>query len=311
MRRSLLVSALAIVCGALTAHSQENPEDRPPDQVDLSSPEVVIPFQLVKGRPIVDVTLDGKGPFPFILDTGAGGTVIGADVADELQLPKVGETRIGDPIHPHGMVARTVRVGKVAIGGATFSPVVATAMDDPMLREHTSSRGVLGMPLFANVLLTVDYKKSEIRVTRGELPDANGKDVVPYKSIMGIRVPITVGVLELDADLDTGSPAALSLPDTYMDRLPLEGKPVEIGRARTVTSEFAVYAATLKGDVRIGGYRLENPSLRFNKLPIANIGGEVLGRFAITIDQKNRRIRFAPQEGEPHAGAASGGAAGR
>jgi hypothetical protein len=77
-----------------------------------------------------------------------------------------------------------------------------------------------------------------------------------------------------------------------MEKLPLDGKPVEVGRARTVSSEFVVHGASLRGTLAIGSFRIENPKLRFNALPVPNIGGELLGRFAVTIDQKNRRIRF-------------------
>jgi len=266
-----------------------------------------------KGRPVVEVGIDGKGPFPFVLDTGAGGTVLGSDLASELALPEAGETRIGDPINPHAITDKRVRIGRLTLGGATFSDMTATSMDNPVLREHLGARGVLGMPVFAELLLTLDFARAEVRMGRGQLPSPDGKEVVAYRAGFGgtIRVPITVGPLELEADLDSGSPAAVSLPNEYMDRLPLEGKPVEIGRARTVTSEFVVHGATLKGAVQIGGHRLENPRLRFNQLPAANVGSELLRRFAITIDQKSRRIRLAESPGGIEAAGAPQGSPGR
>jgi hypothetical protein len=157
------------------------------------------------------------------------------------------------------------------------------------------------MPLFGEILLTLDYSEGQLRIARGELPDPDGKEVLGFQRAHGIRVPITVGPVTIDADVDTGSPAAVSLPEEYMEKLPLEGKPVQVGKARTVTAEFPVYGATLKGAVQIGAHRLENPSLRFNRLPNANLGGEVLGRFAITIDQRNRRIRFTEKPSGPAA----------
>ncbi|MGH9369032.1 MAG: retropepsin-like aspartic protease [Thermoanaerobaculia bacterium] len=299
MRRSLLAAAFAVQSARLFAGPEPGPQpDRSPERVELASPEVVAPLQMVRSRPVVDVTIDGKGPFPFVLDTGAAGTVLGADLVKELELPVVGQVRIGDPINPRAIAAKQVRIDRLAVGGATFSGMVATSMENSGFQEHLGARGVLGMPVFAELLLTLDFGRSEVRVGRGELPVPDGKQVISYHAGHGgtIRVPITVGSIALAADLDSGSPRGLSLPSAYMDELPLEGKPVEVGRARTVNSEFVVYGATLKGAVKIGGHSVESPALHFNALPAANLGNEVLGRFTITIDQTNRRIRFAVGE---------------
>ena len=307
--RSNVILATAVVlavAGRLAAQHREEME-RPPEKAELAAAEVVAPFELVKGRPVVQVGIGGKGPFPFVLDTGAGGTVIEAELARELALPVFGETRIGDPIQPHGIAAKRVRMERISIGGAAFSGVPATAMEKAGFSEHLGARGVLGMPVFRNLLLTIDNGRGEIRIARGELPEPDGKEVLSYRQVFGgtFQIPIRVGPLELGADLDSGSPAGLSLPNDYMEKLPLEGKPVEVGRARTVSSEFVVHGATLSGALAIGGFRIEKPDLRFNALPVANIGNEILRRFALTIDQQNRRVRFREVE---HA-APSGGAA--
>jgi len=307
MRKTLLAVLAAGLSAAISA--AQNPgmhgEDRKPDRIELASPEVAVPMHVEKGRPIVDVTVNGKGPFPFVLDTGAGGTVLGGDLVQELGLPTIGEVQIGDPIHPHGLAAKQVKIESVAIGGLTLTNMTATSVENSGFREHLGARGVLGIPLFSDLLLTIDYAGGQVRIARGELPDSDGKEILALRPAAHglIRVPITVGALEVDADVDSGSPAAVSLPEEYMEKLPLEAKPVQIGKARTVTAEFPVYGATLKGAVQIGRHRLENPSLRFNKLPNANIGGEVLGGFAITIDQKNRRIRFVEKGSGPAAAA--------
>jgi len=306
MRRALLATLAAGLCAAISSSQDRGMmgEDQKPRRVELATPELAVPLRLESGRPVVEVVVNGKGPFPFVLDTGAGGTVLEGDLVQELALPTIGEVQIGDPIHPHGLAAKQVSIDRLAIGGLTLSDMTATAVENSGFREHLGARGVLGMPLFSELLLTIDYAGGQVRIAPGELPDPDGKEILALRPAHGlIRVPITVGAVELDADVDSGSPAAVSLPEEYMEKLPLAGKPVQIGKARTVTAEFPVYGATLKGAVQIGSHRLENPALRFNKLPNANIGGEVLGRFAITIDQKNRRIRFTEKGSQPAAAA--------
>jgi hypothetical protein len=288
---------LALAVGlpaSLFGQSPPDLADRKPEKVELASPEVVVPMEIVKGRPVIEVSIGGKGPFKFVLDTGASGTVLGSELVKELALPESGEVRMGDPINPHAISAKQVKLDRLSLGGATFSGMTATSMDRMALEQHLGARGILGMPAFSDLLLTIDFARREVRIARGELPAADGKDIVAYEQAHGalIRVPITVASIEIAADLDSGSPSGVSLPDAYMEKLPLEGKPVEVGRARTVNSEFVVRGATLKGSVRIGGHVLESPELRFNALPVANVGSQVLARFTITIDQKNRRIRF-------------------
>jgi hypothetical protein len=295
MRRSLLAVALAALWSPLLASPERDHRaaDRPV-RVELESPEVIVPLELVKNRPVLDVTIEGKGPFPFVLDTGAGGTVIDRELAEELELPVTGETRVGDPISPQHSTARRVHIERFEIGGATFFGVTAASIGHAMFHQHLGARGILGMPLFADLLLTLDYGGGSVSIGRGELSATDCKECLSYNARpYGLfRVPITVGAVELEAELDSGSPAGVSLPNGYMDALPLEGKPVEVGRARTVNSEFIVHGAILDGEVRIGGHSLERPDLRFNALPFANIGNEVLCHFVITIDQKSRRIRL-------------------
>jgi hypothetical protein len=103
-----------------------------------------------------------------------------------------------------------------------------------------------------------------------------------------------VGSISVDADLDTGSPANVSLPKKYADELTLEEAPVLVGRGRIVGGEFAIYGARAKGEIRIGSVTLATSALDLHeRLPVANVGYRALRDFAITIDQKNHRVRFA------------------
>ena len=265
----------------------------PPARVELAGAEVVVPMPLFNDRPVVEVRVDGKGPFPFVVDTGAAGTVLEEELATELGLAKTGSVRIGDPLKPHSIPASQVRIERLDIGDASFFGVGATSIAGSGFASHLGARGVLGMPLFADLLLTLDYARGELTMARGELPAPDGREVLalergPHGTL---RVPLKIADVAVEADLDSGSPAGINLPEKLEKQLPLEGSPVEIGRARTVSSEFVMRGARLAGAVELGGHRIENPRLRFSALP-ANVGFDVLCRFAMTLDQKAGRIRF-------------------
>jgi predicted methyltransferase len=72
---------------------------------------VEIPLAMVAGRPQVDVLIDGKGPYPFVLDTGASLNLIDAGVARELGLEVIGQREIGAP----GFVAVVAAGGTLAV----------------------------------------------------------------------------------------------------------------------------------------------------------------------------------------------------
>ncbi len=264
-----------------------------PASVELPAAGVAIPMRLTQGKVIVDAKINGKGPFPMFLDTGAGATVLDADLVRELGLPATGTTAVGDPANPQAIEATTVAVDRLDVGGATFSGLQALTWDRSALYAGTEGapRGVLGIPLFSSMLLTIDYPQSEVRLRRGAL-EKGGHTIGLIRSEGGIfRIPVKIGGVAVDTALDTGSPSGLSLPKRYTERLKLATPLREAGRGRTVNSEFVVYSAQVDGNLEIAGHTIASPTVVFNEvLPESHIGSRVLGSYAVTIDQKNNLV---------------------
>lgn len=309
--RALLILAFSIgIAGAqdVKTSAVKNGGDAPA-KVGFAGDQAVIPMELYGRKPVVEVKIDGKGPYKFFLDTGAGATVLDQKLADELKLPGDGTTKIGDPSDPEGIAANRNRIDALELGGATFSNFIGVSWDRSPIYKEGAPRGVLGMPLFKELLLTVDYPGKRIVISRGSLSNANGNDVLEYtyseRGLFGI--PVKIGSTEMTATLDTGSPGGISFPTEYMEKLPLADKPKEIGRARTVGGEAVIYGAKLKDKVKLGGYVFDEPDVAFfDRLVHLNIGYGFIGQFAITIDQRSRRIKFQrPAAAENSAGSAA------
>lgn len=294
-----IIYTLFFVFAAHTYISAQNNDDEmrrqdAPTEVVFAGDRAEIPLTILNKKIVVDVKLNGKGPFKFFLDTGAGITVLDQSLATELNFPVKGTTKIGDPTDPQGITANRNFIEKMEMGGTAFNNFIAVSWDRSGLYTPGSPRGVIGMPLFRNLLLTIDYPHNKVIVSKGELaagkagvfafePSAGGTFILPVK-VMGA---------EHKASLDTGSPGGISFPSSYMDKLPLDGKPVEVGRGRTVGGEAVIYGAKMNGKVTIAGYEVENPRVAFfDRLRNINLGYDVLSPFAITIDQKNRRMLF-------------------
>lgn len=72
-----------------------------------SAPEggtVPLPVEVVGGRPVIEMTIDGGGPYRFVQETGASMGVILPALADELEL-------VRQPDPDHRVVLETQRQG--------------------------------------------------------------------------------------------------------------------------------------------------------------------------------------------------------
>jgi hypothetical protein len=326
-RRSASARVLAFVLAAVPvllpaggpagAQGDQEPESIPARTIVQGT--VTAPLDVSKGQPVVEARIDGKGPFRFFLDTGAGTTVLDGDLAKELGLAILDSTRLGDPVNPQAIRAGVVKLASIEIGAARFEGVRAVTWDRSTLRPGEGApRGVLGIGVFHDVLLALDYPKSQLRLKTGMLPEADGARILAYRSPHGIPViPVSVGGRTWDAHLDSGSPSTFNLPLAEKDSVRLLTEPTEVGRGRTANTELVIYGAQLADTMRLGGYAFPQAMIRFNdRLPHANLGGGVLREFVVTLDQKNRRVRFdrtgrpASPRPAPRTGAAADSAAG-
>ncbi len=246
--------------------------------------------------PAVRAMVNGQGPFLFAIDTGGGGSArIDSALAARLGLETVGQVRSGDPSGRNSRVQNLVRVGSLEIGGARFEGLSAAVRDGGERRIGEPVDGILGFGLFEACLLTLDYPGNRVRMENGELPPADGRDVIAFTTDHGIpTVRLQVDSLWVDADVDAGSPGGFTMPQSMAAKLPLSSAPRVVGHARTASNEFEITAAELKGSVRLGGHTFPGATIGFQPLfPMANVGSRVLREFRVTFDQKNGRMRLS------------------
>jgi len=162
------------------------------------------------GRPLVDVRINGKGPYPFILDTGASVTVVSPDVLADVGL--------GDGTEP-------ARLDQLQIGDAILHDVKVARL--PVLGGRggaSAPRGVLSALAFSGYLTTIDFPRRLVTNRRGALPPPDGKRVFEYpeSEILPV-VPVRVAGREYRIHVDSGAQGGLTLPTKYQDDLPLDG----------------------------------------------------------------------------------------
>jgi predicted aspartyl protease len=108
----------------------------------------------------VTVTVDGNGPYRFVVDTGADRTVLAADVAADLGLLH------GKRVMMEGVV-RAVPTETVAVDELSFGAVRCRHLAVPVLpRAMLQADGYLGLDTLDGHRVTFDFKNHTLQVSK-------------------------------------------------------------------------------------------------------------------------------------------------
>lgn len=253
------------------------------------------------GRPAVDVTINGQGPFLFILDTGSLSMIIEDSLAKALGLEPTGTDRLGAP-GSDGVEATVYRATDFRIGEFLLDDGELVGIRGLPVRPGSAKYyGVVSFWKVGRGTTELDLSQSILRVLPDAALDASDPATLslawnppfPFPTF-----PIEIGGRRVDAHLDTGNPGDLVLDAALMDSLNLDGEPQEIGRARMIGREAAVFSARLRGDATVGGMTVHNPDVRFiERIPGANVGSGLLKNAILRIDHENDLISIVRRQG--------------
>jgi hypothetical protein len=196
---------------------------------------------------------------------------------------------------------RPGRNGDVVIDGLTLGTTTFGALRaDIMAHAPGGSDGQLGLPAFADLLLTVDFPNRQVKLEKGALPAANGRDVLALTAVGPLwGVPIDVGGEHFTGFIDTQSGDGFAMAPELARKVAFTAKPVATGSAHgPAIGEVEVTTARLAGDLAFGGYTFKQPmvasfplELRFPNFGVM-MGPPLLSKFVLTLDQKDRLVRF-------------------
>jgi predicted aspartyl protease len=131
------------------------------------------PFSLGdQGGIILDVTLNGQGPFKMLLDTGATHSAITADVAERIGARLVAQTNV---ISPTGATLRPiVAIDSMTIGPVTVDVVLPSVAPEDAFDRNRAIKGLIGQDVLAGLRYTIDFKRRVIDWHTAP-PDARGE----------------------------------------------------------------------------------------------------------------------------------------
>jgi predicted aspartyl protease len=169
---------------------------------------------------IVPVTINGSGPFDFLLDTGGTGSVIDQRLAAELSLPLAGNINL--TTHEGNMVTSLFHADSLSMAGATVRGLNLSAVNRRTY-PVAEARGVLGEDFLRNFDLLIDYKHHllQFESVPGPLADGLGGERLQlhrnglYNGELTHNRLIVIGHIGLSGDkdlrllLDSGTPIFL------------------------------------------------------------------------------------------------------
>ena len=261
-----------------------------PESSRLPMQPVSVPMNTEHGLPVIEATINSKGPYKFVFDTGAGVTLLDPSLVKELELESTGTTKIGDPSAPESIEARTFTVNSIGIGEATFEQVNVVEFGGLLGKEL---KGIIGLPTTYDALIALDYPNQTLTISRGTL--GPGKENVGFEFDQGsiIAVDIIIGDQKVKTHVDTGNMGTIAIPLKLAEKLPLKNPPQVIGRARTASGEFEIQGAPLDGTIEFAGAEFVDPMIHFNeRFDWGNIGSRLLKDYVLTIDQVNQRVNL-------------------
>lgn len=258
---------------------------------DLVQKEVNIPIDLNTQRPIINLNINGKGPYKFIFDTGAGRNFIDEELSKELKLEVISKDPIGSPGTNRQVMSNRVVIPQISIENVLTSKAVN--MNTMPLRKMLPVDGVIGGVFFKNYLLSINYPKSILTITEGELK--KGADgVIPFNQDSRIlSTEISIAGNKLEVHLDSGNPGNIDIPFSLKDKLEFVKEPIEDGMISTSLASHKRWKATLKGDIVIGNIVYKSPEMYLIEgFEFVNLGFQFFSQSRVTIDRLNNLLKI-------------------
>lgn len=257
--------ATALIFSTSPSMSQPVDTDPPNGAIDSTTTTDEVAFGDRADRMTVVVSIGGKGPYRFLVDTGSERTVISRQLAARLQLADGRDTIIHSVIGANSV--QTVDIPRLQVSNSVFSVANAPALE----AVNIGADGLLGLDGLRSQRVLFNFKNQTMSITpsrqRAKRPERTDGDtiIVRAKSRKGrlIFTEARVDGQKVAVIIDTGSQFTvgnLALKASLMKR-----------NLWTFPEKLTIESVTgdrLVADVSILG-RLDVDAVHLDKLPVA------------------------------------------
>ncbi len=279
--------------------------------------KVTIRFRLVRNLVIVQLKINNKGPFNFIMDTGAGLTVItDPTLIDSVNIQSKRLLKLTGCGGSREFDAYITSALNIQIPGLTSYNVEAAILTE----DHFGLSNFVGMPIhgllgydfFSNLAVKVDFSDSTITCYRpkDERLFKKGEKIAisieNHKPYLLARVHLPNGSVKdrkLVIDLGAGHPLSL---DKLTDVRQFSGNYIAANLGMGLTGPISGYLSRIN-EIDIGKYDIKNLISSFPEEDSikwitdarrdGNLGIGLLKRFTIVFDYQGSAIYLKPGDG--------------
>lgn len=267
-----------------------------------------------RGYPLIEVAVNGKGPFTMILDTAAGLTTVSTGLKDELELILLGRSPQPMQLAGGAEPIDLYTLGFVSLAGMPAPAPITVILDAP-LKYVKPARGILGMNVLARFSVDIDQPNRRMILSDLGTPPPPGADwqMAPFTPRYDdfIVVDVEISGVKAKAVIDTGANGTV-VNDKLAAALGIvEGAP-DVKRGRILVGG----GATLKGKagpLALGKARWSEIEVQATQLPLFKamevddgpamiLGNNALSTIRLFIDYKNDRLYFTLPPAAPVVG---------
>ena len=269
-----------------------------------------VSFRLAGGENpllLIPATVNDRGPYTFILDTGAGASLLSPRLADDLGVVTTGSkegTGAGGKV-----VVSLGSLDSLAIGEARRAPMpiaITAEVDRIGAAVGTGIDGDVGFDFLKDYRVSIDYQKQIVRLTQGTYDVVAGAP--PTRSEVAFRLASPVKPLVLvGAFVDGKGPYTFALDTgasmTAVSPALASTLKIETGEDVSMTGAGGMLKAAVGrvASLAVGAASLENLSVvvsDFLEMIGQAVGGPLDGvvgynflrRFRVTIDYPNSML---------------------
>jgi len=298
MKIPITLLLLVIVAGCAYAQNAKAPAE--------------IPFEFLHHQIVVQVKVNGKGPFNMLIDTNTDPSAIDTATAKELGL-QIGTN--GAPATGGGTETNMIyptRLTTVELGSISAKEVAAATINLSKISERMGKpiHGVLGFSFLKDRIIQIDYANSTLRFFAvspyaqiGLTPNTVNTIALSFRREDGevIVDAVFINNQKMRATLDTGSSGTFALTPEAVAILKLDEQ-AQDGQTKQSVGYNGGYenkSGVLKS-VRLGRYSAESMPAEFwlpntghdKKKFQVNIGNGFFQDFMMTFDFKNKIVVF-------------------
>lgn len=267
---------------------------------------VTVPAEVRDHAFFVAVTLNGRGPFRMMVDTGSSVTVLTPACAAAANLePAEADLPPADSLNgfDHSADVQPILLRTLDIGGARFEGVSAGISPDLVAAAHANGQafdGVLGFSLFSDVIVALDFPGRRL-VLSHDFPTT----LPPIRAELAVRevreVPLVTARFageEFELAVDTGSNSGVVIPAALARTARWKAEP-RIGRLVTALGESGrEIVGRLSGEVHFGAVAQIEPVVGVSD-GSASVGVGFLQHFCVVFDEAHDKLWLCGASTEP------------